>query len=85
VRREQRTHEPAAFVARLVAEHGGEPEAVEIVRPSLEDVYLGLVSRPSTLRQAQGTASSGSETSSGGDYFADPVEAPRNVEQEVRA
>jgi ABC-2 type transport system ATP-binding protein len=48
VRREQRTQEPAAFVARLVAEHGGEPVGVEIVRPSLEDVYLGLVGRAST-------------------------------------
>jgi len=43
VRREQRTNEPAAFVARLVAEHDGEPYGVEIVRPSLEDVYLQLV------------------------------------------
>jgi ABC-2 type transport system ATP-binding protein len=68
--REQRTHEPAAFVARLVAEHGGEPNGVEIVRPSLEDVYLGLVSRPST--------SSGSESlsTSGDDTVAELVEAP---------
>ena len=47
VRREQRTQEPAAFVARLVAQFGGEPAGVEIVRPSLEDVYLGLVGRNS--------------------------------------
>src|SRR5690606_32251885 len=46
-RRQQRTDQPAEFVARLVAEHGGEPNGVEIVRPSLEDVYLGLVSRSS--------------------------------------
>ncbi|QCR19243.1 ABC transporter ATP-binding protein [Agrococcus sp. SGAir0287] len=39
---EQRTHEPAAVVAALVARLG-EPEALEVVRPSLEDVYLGIV------------------------------------------
>ncbi len=42
--REERTAEPATLVARLVAAHDGEPDAVEIVRPSLEDVYLQLVS-----------------------------------------
>jgi ABC-2 type transport system ATP-binding protein len=42
--REERTHQPATLVARLVAEHGGEPESIEIVRPSLEDIYLRLVS-----------------------------------------
>jgi ABC-2 type transport system ATP-binding protein len=41
--REERTTEPATLVARLVAANGGEPDAVEIVRPSLEDVYLRLV------------------------------------------
>src|SRR5690554_4561770 len=63
-RREHRTEQPAEFVARLVAEHGGEPNGVEIVRPSLEDVYLQLVSTPST--------SSGSE--------AELVEAPTATE-----
>lgn len=41
--REERTTEPASVVAKLVAAHGGEPDAVEIVRPSLEDVYLKLI------------------------------------------
>ena len=40
---EVRTTEPATLVASLVAEHGGEPRDVEIVRPSLEDVYLQLI------------------------------------------
>lgn len=41
--REQRTNEPAALVARLSREHGGEPDMLEVIRPSLEDIYLGLV------------------------------------------
>lgn len=40
--REQRTHEPGSVVAGLVARLG-EPEGLEVVRPSLEDVYLGIV------------------------------------------
>jgi ABC-2 type transport system ATP-binding protein len=40
---EQRTDEPATFVADLVAAAGGEPRDVEIRRPSLEEVYLGLI------------------------------------------
>lgn len=43
VPREERTTEPAALVARLHAEHGGEPEGLEVIRPSLEDIYLELV------------------------------------------
>ena len=41
--REERTTEPAALVARLHAAHGGEPEGLEVIRPSLEDIYLRLV------------------------------------------
>ncbi len=41
--REVRTTEPGRFVADLVARTGTEPTAVDIVRPSLEDIYLGLV------------------------------------------
>ncbi|MFT4221077.1 MAG: ABC transporter ATP-binding protein [Microbacterium sp.] len=42
-RHEERTTTPLA-VARSIADRlGGEPEALEIVRPSLEDVYLALV------------------------------------------
>jgi ABC-2 type transport system ATP-binding protein len=36
--REERTDAPGALVARL-----GEPEGLEVIRPSLEDVYLKLV------------------------------------------
>jgi ABC-2 type transport system ATP-binding protein len=40
VLREERTTTPGAFVAQL-----GEQDALEIVRPSLEDIYIDLVSR----------------------------------------
>ncbi len=42
-RREQRTDSPASVVTELVARIGGEPESLEVIRPSLEDVYLDLV------------------------------------------
>ncbi|NEM92098.1 ABC transporter ATP-binding protein [Galbitalea soli] len=45
--REQRTARPGEFVARLLAD-GPEPGGLEIVRPSLEDVYLTLVAQHST-------------------------------------
>ncbi len=37
------TDRPAEFVADLVARHG-EPDGLTITRPSLEDVYLDMVS-----------------------------------------
>jgi ABC-2 type transport system ATP-binding protein len=40
---EERTHEPAAVVARLYAQRGGELHDLEVIRPSLEDIYLELV------------------------------------------
>ena len=43
--REERTHAPGSVVAALVARLGGEPEGLEVIRPSLEDVYLSLVGR----------------------------------------
>ncbi len=46
--REERTTEPAAVVARLFAETKGEPRDLEVVRPSLEDIYLELVGHAST-------------------------------------
>ncbi|MET0590068.1 MAG: ABC transporter ATP-binding protein [Naasia sp.] len=46
--REQRTDEPAAFVAALAARMGGEPRDLEVVRPSLEDIYLELVQPTAT-------------------------------------
>ncbi len=42
VLREERTTEPGAVVQRLMLEHG-EPASLEIIRPSLEDIYLDLV------------------------------------------
>lgn len=42
-KREQRTHEPAALVAQLRTDLGGEPDGLEVIRPSLEDIYLNLV------------------------------------------
>ena len=40
---EVRTERPAELVASVVAEMGGEPEGLEVIRPSLEDIYLQLV------------------------------------------
>ncbi|MBD8517419.1 ABC transporter ATP-binding protein [Plantibacter sp. CFBP 8804] len=40
---EGRTEAPAARVADLTATLGGEPRDLEVIRPSLEDIYLGLV------------------------------------------
>jgi ABC-2 type transport system ATP-binding protein len=41
--RERRTTEPGAMVSALVAEFGAEPPELEVIRPSLEDIYLRLV------------------------------------------
>ncbi|PCE16320.1 ABC transporter [Microbacterium sp. SZ1] len=42
IRREERTHSPGALVADLMRD-GGEPRDLEVVRPTLEDVYLDLI------------------------------------------
>ncbi|MBA8815380.1 ABC-2 type transport system ATP-binding protein [Microbacterium halimionae] len=42
-RREHRTSEPWAFVSALADRSGGEPPELEIRRPTLEDIYLGMV------------------------------------------
>lgn len=56
---ETRTHEPAGVVTRLAAEFGGEPAELEIIRPSLEDVYLDLVrSAGSAADRGEGSAHS---------------------------
>ncbi|MCS0499669.1 ABC transporter ATP-binding protein [Protaetiibacter mangrovi] len=52
VLREERTHQPGALVARLAA--AGEPERLEVVRPSLEDIYLSLVGE-SAAEQLEGS------------------------------
>ncbi|SIT68394.1 ABC transporter ATP-binding protein [Microbacterium sp. RU33B] len=42
-RREEHTSEPFAVATALAARLGGEPPELEIVRPSLEDIYLKMV------------------------------------------
>jgi len=54
VAREERTSEPGALVARLVRESGAEPEQLEVVRPSLEDVYLGLLAAHAPAARTEG-------------------------------
>jgi ABC-2 type transport system ATP-binding protein len=44
--RQERTTRPGALVSTLSRD--GEPDGLEVIRPSLEDVYLELVSRHST-------------------------------------
>ena len=46
--REQRTHIPATVVADLVKQHGEVPD-LEIIRPSLEDVYLEMLAENATI------------------------------------
>ncbi|WP_353808578.1 ABC transporter ATP-binding protein [Agromyces sp. SYSU T00194] len=41
--REERTDRPGALVAEMVQRMGREPVGLEVVRPSLEDIYLELV------------------------------------------
>jgi ABC-2 type transport system ATP-binding protein len=51
--REKRTSSPARVVAELLAgRNGTEPEDLEIIRPSLEDVYLSLVREDAAARNA---------------------------------
>jgi ABC-2 type transport system ATP-binding protein len=52
---EERTNRPATLVARLVEDSGGEPDSIEIVRPSLEDIYLRLVSDAAAATAGQET------------------------------
>ncbi|XPP27231.1 MAG: ABC transporter ATP-binding protein [Leucobacter sp.] len=40
---EQRTAAPGELVARIVLEGGGEPAELEVRRPGLEEIYLGLI------------------------------------------
>ncbi|HEY8588854.1 MAG TPA: ABC transporter ATP-binding protein, partial [Naasia sp.] len=65
--REVRTTTPATHVARLVAAaDGSEPEGVEIVRPSLEDIYLGLVAAAAAPTAPASASASASEATSEG-------------------
>jgi ABC-2 type transport system ATP-binding protein len=45
VQHETRTDTPARVVAELASAAGGEPADLQVLRPSLEDIYLGLVRR----------------------------------------
>lgn len=64
--REERAEEPFGFATRLAERLGGAPAGLEIVRPSLEDVYLGLV--------AGASGSSSDDGSPGADEPEDLVE-----------
>ena len=51
-RRRRRTTEPARVVAEL-STRLGEPTALEVLRPSLEDIYLDLVAAAEAETRAQ--------------------------------
>ena len=51
--REERTQEPGALVARLMAD--GEPDRLEVIRPSLEDIYLDLVGEAAVATEPEGS------------------------------
>ncbi|GAA2238777.1 ABC transporter ATP-binding protein [Herbiconiux moechotypicola] len=53
--REERTSEPSHLVSRLTAEHG-ELAGLEVIRPSLEDIYLDLVATAEPAATATATA-----------------------------
>lgn len=69
----QRTTTPGALVAQLSRD--GEPDGLEVIRPSLEDVYLGLLGKASVTEPVELTqqydmipsTSSGSAARSGND------------------
>ncbi|WP_448630240.1 ABC transporter ATP-binding protein [Cellulomonas soli] len=44
--REERTDTPTRTVAELAARLGGEVPGLQVLRPTLEDVYLGLIEEP---------------------------------------
>jgi ABC-2 type transport system ATP-binding protein len=47
---EERTDRPGELVARLVDAASGEPSRLEVVRPSLEDIYLSYLGDGGTVR-----------------------------------
>ncbi|MDW4571711.1 ABC transporter ATP-binding protein [Microbacterium sp. M3] len=52
--RQERSADPLAFATDLAARLGHAPDELEIVRPSLEDIYLGLVAEADAARDAAG-------------------------------
>jgi len=66
--REQRTTEPARLVAALAeaaggADGSGEPAELEVLRPSLEDIYLDLVRAAGAAAPAAAAAGASTSTS----------------------
>lgn len=55
VRHEQRTTAPGAVVSEL-QQAGGEPDGLEVVRPTLEDIYLGLIREHGAASDSDPTA-----------------------------
>ncbi|QWT24298.1 ABC transporter ATP-binding protein [Subtercola sp. PAMC28395] len=55
ISREVRAHDPGATVADLVRRIG-EPQNLEVVRPSLEDIYLGLVADADPASHSESSA-----------------------------
>ena len=53
--RSVRTDEPARMVAGLHRTEG-EPTGLEVIRPSLEDIYLGIIARAEDAQAEDGTA-----------------------------
>ncbi|TFD13346.1 ABC transporter ATP-binding protein [Cryobacterium sp. TMT1-2-2] len=59
---EERTNRPARVVAELTARlNGAEPDDLEIIRPSLEDVYLALVREDEAEAAGRAATPSGSQ------------------------
>ena len=54
VLREERTDAPGTLVARLAA--AGEPEGLEVIRPSLEDIYLSFVGHDAATAETEEVA-----------------------------
>lgn len=54
--RQERAGEPLAFATALAARLGGPPAELQIVRPSLEDVYLAMVGDESAEVEASAVA-----------------------------
>lgn len=50
--REEATDEPTRLVGELAARFGGEVPALQVVRPSLEDVYLSMIEDPAVTARS---------------------------------
>jgi ABC-2 type transport system ATP-binding protein len=60
---EQRTNEPGKIVTELM-KTGSEPKNLEIVRPSLEDIYINLVEAYENAASTSSSTSSATTSSS---------------------